>query len=447
MIRSTVYKISSVIVFVLLVFTALLLPVSAADEINELNMNFDERAGSVYLYNYESNRVLISHDADKSIFPASTAKMMAGLLVCEKYHGELDRSIIITEQMLEGLTGTSMSLQVGMEVTLRTLLHGTICGGNNDAAQALAIACSGSVIDFVDEMNLLALRLYMNDTHYKNPTGMDSDGAKTTLTDVARLARFVAKNELYVSISSLPSFEFFADGVKIGTVYNRNALHSQFSAAGYVNKYASGLIAGSTENGGYVVVTRAQKNGMTYLCIVMGASADSTDIYSYSTANKLLSEAFDRYSLKKIASAGDVFANAEIEYTLVDGETVKLPCVLSSDLKIAVKDGIDIKTDITYRTYVYEKDLSVPIREGAVVGGVNIYCDGILIGRADLVAADDVEPNFILYSLKKVKDVIFGRVFIIFVILSVASVSVYLYFDTKNSRHKKVGTVRFNRFS
>ncbi|MBE6594037.1 MAG: D-alanyl-D-alanine carboxypeptidase [Ruminococcaceae bacterium] len=446
MIRSIICKILFASIFILLVLSALFLPISAAD-INELDISIDERAGSVYLYNYESNRVLISHNAAKKLFPASTAKMMAGLLVCEKYHSELDRNIVITEQMLEGHTGASMNLQVGMEVTLRTLLYGTICGGNNDAAQALAVACSGSVLDFVDEMNLLALRLYMNDTHYKNPTGMDSDGAQTTLLDVARLARYVAKNELYVSISSLPSFEFFANGAKVATVYNRNALHSQFSATGYVNKYASGLIAGSTDNGGYVVVTRAHKNGMTYLCIVMGASADPTDIYSYSTANKLLGKAFDSYSLTKVASAGDVFADPEIDYTLVDGKKVKLPCVLSSDLKIVIKDGINLKNDIVYRPYVYQKDLNAPIRMGAVVGGVNIYCEDVLIGRADLVAENNVEPNFLLYSLKKMKDFVFGRVFAVGMLLSVISVSAYLHISSKNSRYKKVGTVRYNKFS
>ena len=124
MIRSIVCKILFASIFILLVLSALFLPISAAD-INELDISIDERAGSVYLYNYESNRVLISHNAAKKLFPASTAKMMAGLLVCEKYHSELDRNIVITEQMLEGHTGASMNLQVGMEVTLRTLLYGT----------------------------------------------------------------------------------------------------------------------------------------------------------------------------------------------------------------------------------------------------------------------------------------------------------------------------------
>jgi len=83
----------------------------------------------------------------------------------------------------------------------------------------------------------------------------------------------------------------------------------------------------------------------------------------------------------------------------------------------------------------------------AVVGGVNIYCEDVLIGRADLVAENNVEPNFLLYSLKKMKDFVFGRVFAVGMLLSVISVSAYLHISSKNSRYKKVGTVRYNKFS
>lgn len=446
MIKTVLNKLYCAFAFTILL-CLFVLPISANDDVNEMNVDIDDRAGAVYLYNYESDRVLVSHRTSEPMLPASTAKMMTGIVVCENYFDKLDESVIITEQMLDGHTGTSMNLQVGMEVTIRTLLHGTICGGNNDAALALAIACSGSIRAFVDEMNQFANRLYMNDTHYKNPTGLDANDARTTLADVARLARYVSKNKLYVSISSLPSFTFYANGTEVSTVYNRNALHSQFSAAGYVNKYATGLNAGSTDNGGYVLATLAQKNDMTYLCVVMGASADASNIYSYSTANQILSKAFDNYSLQKIASAGDIFAEPETTYTLVDGTAVKLPCAISSDLNVVLKDGTKIKDDITYKIYFNDNTLSAPIRAGDVVGGVNVYCKDVLVGRAILLAASDVEPNLILYSLKQMKDFISGRVFIIGFLLSIVSVFLYVYFDSKNLRYKKVKTVRYSKFS
>jgi hypothetical protein len=91
--------------------------------------------------------------------------------------------------------------------------------------------------------------------------------------------------------------------------------------------------------------------------------------------------------------------------------------------------------------------LSAPIRAGDVVGGVNVYCKNILVGRAILLAASDVEPNLILYSLKQMKDFISGRVFIIGFLLSIVSVFLYVYFDSKNLRYKKVKTVRYSKFS
>ena len=96
--------------------------ISAAEPSDELGIEIDKKSGSVYLYSYDANRVLLCTESDKRIAPASSAKIMTGLVVCELYSSRLDEKVEITEEMLKGHSGASMNLRVGMRVTLRDLM-------------------------------------------------------------------------------------------------------------------------------------------------------------------------------------------------------------------------------------------------------------------------------------------------------------------------------------
>jgi hypothetical protein len=96
---------------------------------------------------------------------------------------------------------------------------------------------------------------------------------------------------------------------------------------------------------------------------------------------------------------------------------------------------------------LHSDELDAPISKGSVLGGVDVYYGDILVGRGDIVAGEDVEPNIILNALSSMRDFLLDRMFIFALIIFVPLLIVYLYVDAKRSRHKKVGTLRFKRFS
>ena len=432
---------------VLLFALSAMLPISAYEECYELGTEIDKKAGSVYLYSYDANRVLLCTNPDERIAPASSAKIMTGLIACELYSDKLGEIVEITEEMLKGHTGASMNLRVGMKVTVKDLIYGTLCGGNNDAATALAVVCSGSVDEFVKEMNRFARYLYMNDTHYVNPTGLDSQGAYTTLSDTALLVHKAAKNDLYMAASSAAYFDFTAQGGSTVTINNRNALANRFTAAGYTNKYAKGIISGNTDNGGYVLAAYAEKAGESYLCLIMGAKADESQIYSYYTANRLFDHVFDEYSYVKVFDKGEKQLSVPVELSASDGETVILPCVLEDELYVFINSHVDVDKDLRYVTYLNSDEVSAPVSEGAILGGVDVYYGDILVGHGELVAAETVEANFILFALSAMRNFLISRKFLLAVVIFIPLLSIYLYADSKRKRHKKVGTLSFKKFS
>ena len=287
----------------------------------------------------------------------------------------------------------------------------------------------------------------MQNTHYENPTGHDANGAYTTLSDTALLVHKAAKNDIYMSASSAAYFDFTPEGEQTVTVNNRNALANRFTAAGYSNKYAKGIISGNTDEGGYVLAASAEKAGVKYLCLIMGAEADDKEIYSYYTTNKLFDHVFDEYGKIKAISGGEKLIELPVKLSVSDGKEATLPCVLKEDLYVFVDGDTDVKKDLRYVTYLHSDELSAPITKGSILGGVDVYCGDILVGRGELVAGEEIKPNLILYTLSAMRDFLLGRTFIIFVIVFIPLLIIYLLIDAKRSRHKKVGTLRFKRFS
>ncbi len=425
------------IIFIL--FTSLLFPVFS-ETVDEADINDEYKADAVYLYSYNANRVLYSKCDKEYLAPASTAKMMVGLLVCERYADRLEEKVPLTAEMLANIEGTAMGLREGMTLTVKDLLYGTVCGTNNDAATALAIACSGDIPSFVAEMNSFAKLLDMRDTLYVNPTGLDADNAKTTLNDTVKLAAKAAANPLYMTVSSTVSYNV-NESLKI---YNRNALISQFSAQGYINKNAKGLIAGSTDEGGYVVATYAEKNGTSFLCVVMGANADAENIHSYHTANSLLDNAFKSYEWMTVGKAGDSVYKLDVDLAISNDSAAKVYCVLEKDAMFFLPKNTN-KSDITYKIYLHSEDTSAPLSKEDALGGIDFYYKGNFIGRQKLVANSDVEANSILLFLHNMKSFLLSSTFWLTVIISIPLIFLYIHHEKKNFRHKRFPGTRYHK--
>ena len=160
-------------------------------------------AAGAYLYNFENDALLYELNPDARIYPASTVKLMTGILAMEALGDTPDRTITVTAEMLNKVVGNNMGLKVGEIVTVNDMLHGLLLNGANDAAQVLAVEIAGSVDDFVDAMNEKAQYLGAYNTFYTNPTGMHSEAMITTVADTAAIAKYAYSLPGFLEITSL----------------------------------------------------------------------------------------------------------------------------------------------------------------------------------------------------------------------------------------------------
>ena len=121
-----------------------------------------------------SGRVIMEHNSNERLPPASLTKMMTAYIV----ERELDEGRIAMSDMVPisvkawRTEGSRTFVQEGTSVSVEDLLKGVIIQSGNDASVALAEFVAGSEGAFVDIMNQQAQLLGMKDTHFENATGL-----------------------------------------------------------------------------------------------------------------------------------------------------------------------------------------------------------------------------------------------------------------------------------
>lgn len=164
------------------------------------------------LVDSDTGEVLFSHKADEQIYPASTTKIMTGLLAIELNGGTLDGEVTVGAEVDAFSKSSSLlGLRSDATVSIRDLIYGLMLVSGNDAAAALAVHFSGSEEAFVDLMNQKAAQLGMTNTHFANPHGLDMSSIgldhHSTASDMAKLAQAAFQNPVLMEVMGTPTYE------------------------------------------------------------------------------------------------------------------------------------------------------------------------------------------------------------------------------------------------
>ena len=411
-------------------------------------------AKNVYFENTDTRTVILSKDAHAKIAPASTVKILTGLIAIEHFEKDPEKIISVSEKIPTSYNGAYIGLMPKDEIRAIDLIYATVCGGYNDAAYALACAISGTTAEFVKLMNERLSELGAKNTIYTNPSGIDDVGMYTTLADTARIVKAASENETYMEISSAVArkISYKSGGATEDmTINNRNSLISAHYAAGYTNLHADGIIAGMTDAGGYCVATKAKIGNASYICIVMGASIVNDKIGSFEIANALIQYAKSSLGFTKVMEKGTEICELPIEMTLSKSSSkedeVKIKACLADDALLFLPRTADLENELSYKYYLYTDTLTAPVLAGERVGGVDFFYRGELIATVPLVIAEDADANGFLLKMNSFKNAIFSRTTVISLILFLALLPLYFVLENKikSRRSKKAFKITSSR--
>ena len=205
-----------------------------------------------------SGKSLYEKNADTRFYPASTTKIMTGLLVIEA--GNLDQVVEVTLE--DSKVGeSSLNIHPGDRFTRRQMLFGLMLKSANDVAHALGRDNAGSIEAFAKKMTLRAKELGCTNTQFANPHGLHNLGHYTTPRDLATITRTAMNQPLFRQIVSTKTAQWStATGGLMLT--NHNRLLDKFAGC-------NGVKTGYTIPAQQVLASSAARDGKEAIAIVM----------------------------------------------------------------------------------------------------------------------------------------------------------------------------------
>lgn len=221
-------------------------------------------ADQAVLLDQRTGQILYEKNTDKPQLIASITKIMTAIIAIE-YDDLADYVTISKEATLA--EGSSIYLIENERILLEDLVYGLMLRSGNDAAVAIAEHVGGSVDGFVYLMNEKASWLGMNDTHFDNPHGLDSDNHYSTAKDMAILMRYAMHNETFSEITAAKVFRSENRTYAWG---NKNKLLTSYP-------YTIGGKTGYTKAAGRTLVSVAEKDGMQLIAVTINDPNDWHD--------------------------------------------------------------------------------------------------------------------------------------------------------------------------
>ena len=205
-----------------------------------------------------SGKSLYEKNADTRFYPASTTKIMTGLLVIEA--GGLDTPVEVTEE--DARVGeSSLSIRPGQSYTRRQMLYGLMLKSANDVAHALGRDNGGTEEAFAVKMTQRAHELGCTNTSFMNAHGLHHPGHYTSPRDLALIARTAMNQPLFRQIVATQQAAWAAP---TGTfmLSNHNRLLQRFPGC-------NGVKTGYTIPAQQVLASSAARGGREAIAVVM----------------------------------------------------------------------------------------------------------------------------------------------------------------------------------
>lgn len=310
----------------------------------------------------DTYEVLYQKNADEQRAIASTTKILPSIIACES--GRLSETVTVTWDMVN-THGSLLGLREGDQITLYDLVAGMLLPSGNDAANAAAIFLAGSLEDFSALMNEKARSLGMEASYFVTPSGLDEGDHHSTARDMALLTAYAVKNSDFAEIFAMSSYEVTINGEK-QMIYNHNRLLQELEGC-------TGGKTGFTDKAGRCLVSTAQRNGNTLVCVTLGAPDDWND------HKKLYEECFAKYESCTFTDT--------IAVPAVGGTKNEINCAYSAELHVLNKNLVTV--ELYAFPFVY-----CPVSAGDKLGKAVIKYKEKEIFVADITAQENAEYHY-----------------------------------------------------
>jgi D-alanyl-D-alanine carboxypeptidase (penicillin-binding protein 5/6) len=306
-----------------------------------------------------TGEVLASSNAHEQLPIASITKLMTVLVVLQ--HRKLS-DVVTVDPRAAAVGEESIYLRAGEQITVSDLLKGTLIQSANDAADALALSVAPSFPAFAAMMNAKAAELGLHDTHFVRPDGLDAPGAYSSAADVTKLARIAMRTRVV------------RDDVReeTDTIQGGQVLHTWDDLLGTYPR-VFGVKTGHTDEAGWCQVAAVHGRGVTIYATILGSPSRSVRNAGLET---LLTWGLGQFRVVTAIEPSRIYASVRLPYGRAAVGLKPAKALLA-----VARVGRPFVERVSAARVA-----SLPVSAGEVLGHVQVWSGGKLVGTRDLVA-------------------------------------------------------------
>ncbi len=370
-------SVCAILLCVMLVSAFVLASVFATNtSVCEAATDFKTVGKSAYMVDYATGTVLYARNENERLPIASMVKIMTSLLTLEAVERgniSLDDDVEISQNSAS-MGGSQVFLDAGTTHKAGELLKTVIVASANDSCVALAEHISGSIENFVAKMNARAKELGMNDTSFKNCTGLPAAESFSSAKDVSVMFRQLVKHKEYFEYAKIWLEDYKHPDGRTTTITNTNKLVRFYQGC-------DGGKTGFTSEAKFCLCATAKKSDMRVVAVVIGAESSKVRNAAISS---MFDYAFSNFANEIMLKSGE---NLDVRLAVSGGKSKNIALGVERDVARFVARDDSAKYEIKFDL---PSSVKAPVKKGDKVGEAYLLKDGVVIDRVGVVANEDV---------------------------------------------------------
>lgn len=359
-------------------------------------------ASAAILINLESGAILYEKNSKERHYPASITKIATALYLLERKGDNLDEQVEISQEAVAAISTTAkkrggykspshwlefgsshIGLKKGEIVSLETLLYGLMLSSGNDAANAIAEAVSGTVSQFVEELNAWLKQIGCRETHFTNPHGLHHPDHYTSAYDMAIMTQKAMGHPKFCEVVAALSYRKPESNKQ--PAVNLNQKNRLLRPGKYYYPKAIGVKTGWTSDAEATFVAAAQDEGRTLIAVLLHCTETGQ---TYREATKLFEAAFAQSLVERqIVTPGP---QSYLRQVRGGARPIKTYADEGYAMRFYPAEEIELKGILAW------EPCELPILQGQKVGEIRLYdCGGALHHAVALHAQDSVHPTLV----------------------------------------------------
>lgn len=397
------------------VLSAILIASSFSANAYTFSADISLYSSAAILYNVETEQVVYEKNADTAQMPGHLAQIMTAIIVLENCDDLDGTTITANHDLYAELYSYDESDDVryadiddGDVLTVREYLYALMLTSSSEAALILADYFGGSSgqAGFVTMMNDKAQELGCTATTFQNPTGLYDTHQTSTARDLLTITNYALSLDDFEEIATTQAFtpttknsENHGDGSDWIWTHSNTMMDS---TSDYYYEGAEGIKTGNLNNTGRSIITKATKDGTTYIVVLLNAPFNDEDgdlqYYHLEDAATLLDWAFSKITY--VILLEDTEEIAEVKVLNSDGNSYVLVHPESNCILLWCSD---VDSSAIQKVIQLESEVQAPVTAGQVLGSMELKFSGETIATIPLIAIGSVDrswSNFNLYALE-----------------------------------------------